>query len=170
MTPPLHVIDWPGSGRLATMARPPGGERLRETMSALRQAGVDVLVSALCADEYERAALADEAAAATDAGLDFVSFPIVDCGVPTPDSLPAATQLADRLAAEVRMGRYVVTHCWAGIGRSSLLAGAALVRLGVAPEQAWRLIATARGLTVPDAPDQEAWLYEFAALPLARWP
>lgn len=71
-------------------------------------------------------------------------------------------RLVDRLAAEVRADQFVVTHCWAGIGRSSLLAGATLVRLGVPPAQAWQLIRAARGLPVPDNRDQEAWLYRFA--------
>jgi protein-tyrosine phosphatase len=157
----LFVIEWSGPGRLATMARPRGGVELPEAMTSLAEAGVQVLVSALCAEEAERLELAGEAAAATGAGLEFINFPIVDGLVPEPGSL-AAGRLADRLAEDLRAERYVVTHCLAGIGRSSLLAGAALIRLGTTPDQAWRLIRAARGLHVPENLHQERWLYEFA--------
>jgi protein-tyrosine phosphatase len=161
----LFLIDTPGTGRLATMAHPRGGSWLVDEMAALREAGVDVLVSALCDDEYTRLELASEADAARAAGLQFVSFPIVDNGVPPAERTCAVGALADMLCDVVRAGRFVVTHCWAGIGRSSILAGAVLIRLGLTPEEAWRRIRAARGLAVPDNAVQEAWLHTFAANP-----
>lgn len=162
MTPPLHVIEWDGPGRLATMARPPGGEELPAAMAALAAAGVDVLVSALCDEEAAMLELADEATQAAAAGLELVCCPIVDGQLPEPAAMPALEKLVGRLAEEVRAGRFVVTHCFAGIGRSSMLAGATLVRLGVPPGEAWQLIRAARGLPVPDTRHQEDWLYDFA--------
>ncbi len=163
MRPTLYVVDTPAPGRLATMARPRGGEWLPDEMSALRQAGVDILVSALCADERVRLELLADEVAATDAGLEFISFPIVDREVP--DDADDLDPLADRLADAVRQSRFVVTHCYAGIGRSSILAGAVLLKLGLPPEEAWARIRAARGQPVPDNPVQEAWLHTFAARP-----
>ena len=160
----LYELQLTGPGRLATMAHPPGGDRLPVAMAALAGAGVDLLVSALCQDEVAALELADQPAAAARAGIEFVNLPIVDCRVPEPADMPAVRRLVDRLADAMRADRFVVTHCWAGIGRSSLLAGAALVRLGVDPAEAWRLIRTARGFPVPDNPDQEAWLYRLESL------
>lgn len=154
----LHEIAWPGPGRLATMRHPPGGPELPAAMARLAGAGAQVLVSALDDDEIKELALAGQPAAAAAAGLELVRFPIPDRGVPG----AGVARLADRLVGQLRADRFVVTHCWAGIGRSSLLAGAALVRLGVAPAEAWQLIRAARGLPVPDNRDQEAWLYTFA--------
>jgi protein-tyrosine phosphatase len=57
----------------------------------------------------------------------------------------------------------VVVHCRAGIGRSSLIAGTVLVRFGIPPEEAWRLITAARGFRVPETPEQGEWLTAFAA-------
>jgi protein-tyrosine phosphatase len=171
--PPLHIIGWPGPGALATMRHPPGGARLPEAMAALARAGARVLVSALCDHEVGRLELTGQPAAAAAAGLALVRFPIPDRGVPEPDAWPAVDRLVDRLAGELRRDRFVVTHCWAGIGRSSLLAGATLVRLGVPPARAWELIRAARGRPVPDNPDQQAWLYRFAdrgPAPGAGWP
>jgi protein-tyrosine phosphatase len=159
---PLYEIELPAGGRLATMAHPRGRDQLADSIARLREAGVDVLVSALRPDECEWLGLTGEAQAAEKAGLEFVSVPIVDADVPEPEQHDEIARLADRLADEVTNGRYVVTHCRAGIGRCSMLAGAVLLRLGLSPQEAWERIRKARGLRVPDMPAQEAWLYEFA--------
>src|SRR5690242_305620 len=46
------VIDWPAPGRLGVMVCPAGGERLADDLAALREEGVDTLVSAL--SDHER--------------------------------------------------------------------------------------------------------------------
>jgi len=170
MGPALHVIGWRGPGRLATMAHPRGGPWLADEMAGLALAGVDVLVSALTWEEDRRLGLTEVAAAAKTAGVEFVSFPIADRGVPrAPEiaGLPAAetdiVALGVRLAEHVRAGRFVVTQCFAGIGRSTLLACATLVLLGVGPQEALGMVAEARGLPVPDTDAQRHWLYDFAA-------
>src|SRR5262245_27238339 len=119
----FFAVDVP-IGRLATMAAPACCDRLDAQMSALRAAGVAVLVSALTREEYAYLKLAGEEGAARAAGCEFIAFPITDRGVP--DHLPAALAVADEIAAHMRAGRFVVTHCWGGIGRSTLLAAAAM--------------------------------------------
>ncbi len=156
----LYVVDAPAAGRLATMAHPRGGDWLADDLTALADAGVDLLVSALTDGELQELLMVDEAAQARAAGLDFVRYPIPD--VSLPPHLPAELELSARLADEVRAGRFVAIHCWAGIGRSSMLAGTVLVRLGVAPADAWALIREARGVSVPDNTAQERWLHDFA--------
>jgi protein-tyrosine phosphatase len=166
MRPALHVIAGPGPGRLATMAHPRGGAWLADEMAGLAAAGVDVFVSALTWDEDRRLGLTEAAEAATAAGIDFVSFPIADRGVPRPRDIGGDSDvvaLGVRLAAHVRSGRFVVTQCFAGIGRSTLLACTTLVMLGVGAEEALRLVTDARGLPVPDTDAQRHWLYAFAA-------
>jgi protein-tyrosine phosphatase len=143
------------------MAHPRAGGWLADDMAALAGLGMSMLVSALTDEEHHRLALAGVAEAARAAGLEYVEFPIVDRGVPDPAS--DVSRLADRLATEVQAGRSVVIHCWAAIGRSSLLAAATLVRLGVAPTEAWRRISRARGTVVPGTAEQQAWLDDFAA-------
>jgi protein-tyrosine phosphatase len=156
----LYVIETGTAGRLATMARPHGGGWLDDEMVGLREAGVDVLVSALTPDEYRELDLVGEPAAAAEAGLEFLQFPVVDTDIP--DGTRTAREMSARLAGAVRAGRFVVTHCRAGIGRCSMLAGATLIQLGATPEEAWQRIRTARGLPVPDNMRQEEWLYRFA--------
>jgi hypothetical protein len=45
-----------------------------------------------------------------------------------------------------------------GIGRSPLLLACILVSRGLAAEDAWKAIGTARGLPVPDTVEQREWL------------
>ncbi|MGW4803522.1 protein-tyrosine phosphatase family protein [Kitasatospora sp. NPDC004272] len=154
MRPALFTIDRPGPGRLSTMARPRGGDWLAEELAALAALGVSGLVSALTPAESAELGLAAEASLARAAGLRFTAVPIPDRTVPVlSEVLPAVDELTRRLAA----GDHLVVHCRAGIGRSSLLAAAVLVRSGADPDDTWDRIARARGLAVPDTPEQRAW-------------
>lgn len=84
--------------------------------------------------------------------------------MPVPTDLATVWRLTDRLAAALRADRLVVGDPLSGRRRACLLPGATLVRLGVDPAEAWRLIRAARGLPVPDNPAQEAWLYRVDSL------
>lgn len=157
MTLELYAIPVPGPGRLSTMPRPDGGDRLTAEMVALRAAGVDVLVSLQTDQERREIGLVDEAVAAAGAGLRFHGFPIADFGVPVRAEIDP---LLDALLADIRAGRHVAVHCWAGIGRSSLVAAALLVRLGTPADDAWSIISAARGHQVPETDSQRTWLVD----------
>ncbi|PSK83566.1 protein-tyrosine phosphatase [Murinocardiopsis flavida] len=155
----LFTIDAPCAGRLSTMAKPRGDDWLDEEMAALRDEGVDVLVSALTPAEMRETGLGGEPESARAAGLEFVPLPIPDRAVPDPDAvLPELRRLAARLDA----GAHVVTHCRFGVGRSSLLAASLLVLGGLDAEDAWTRIAAARGRSVPDTAEQRAWVARIA--------
>jgi protein-tyrosine phosphatase len=154
-SPNLYRIPVSPPGRLSVMPRPRGHDQLNDEMAALRGAGVDVLVCLQPAAEREMAGLAEEPAAAVRAGMEFHVFPIVDFGVPDHAKV---TPLLDTLTLRLKAGRHVVVHCYGGVGRSSLIAGALLVRLGTSAEQAWQIIAQARGCPVPETDAQRQWL------------
>jgi protein-tyrosine phosphatase len=97
--------------------------------------------------------------ACATAGLRFVGIPIPDRGVPDDATL---LPVLDQLHTALVEGGHVVIHCRAGIGRSSLLAGALLVRQGLEARDASERLATARGLAVPDTDQQRQWLHQFA--------
>jgi uncharacterized cupin superfamily protein/protein tyrosine phosphatase (PTP) superfamily phosphohydrolase (DUF442 family) len=141
------------------MPRPPGGDRLDGEMAALRAAGADVLVALPTHAEWHDLGLTDEPAAAARAGLAFHHFPIPDLGTPE----APVTPLIHALTGALRQGRTVVIHCRAGIGRSSLIAGAVLVALGATPARAWAAITEARGVPVPETAGQGRWLDDYAA-------
>jgi protein-tyrosine phosphatase len=157
-----YPIPAPPPGRLSIMPRPRGGGRLDGELRDLRAAGVDVLVCLLPATERRLLGLAGEPAAAARAGLAFHAFPIRDFGVPDPGATAA---LVDTLAAEYRAGRHIAIHCRGGIGRSSLVAAALLVRLGTPVERVWQVIGAARGHPVPETAAQRRWLTTLPGAP-----
>jgi len=156
--PKTYPIQHNFPGRLSTMPRPSGGAALNADLTFLKARGTEILVSALTPREQDELNLTAEATAATDAGLEFHAIPIGDFGIPDREEItPTLTHLLERLHG----GAHVVVHCWAGIGRSSLLAASLLVLDGVEPAKAWQLISTARGLPVPETDDQRAWVDPF---------
>jgi protein-tyrosine phosphatase len=163
----MMTVFWinPGAnGRLAIVPRPRGDKRLAEDLAALRQEGIDILVSLLTPQEVADLGLAREAALCEQTGIEFRSLPIPDHGVPV--SHRQLQELADALATERLHGKNIGAHCRAGIGRSALLMAAILCVEGLSPERALRLISNGRGVQVPDTPEQAEWLAGFAnALP-----
>jgi len=156
----LFVIERDGPGRLATMACPRGGDWLDDELQGLRTEGVEVVVSALTNSELVELQLSAEPELARQAGLTYISFPIPDRGAP--EEVAAITDLVGQLEERLAGGEFIVVHCRAGIGRSSLIAAAVLVREGLSPGEAWERISAARGLSVPDTEVQRAWLAAFA--------
>ena len=157
MSPALHVIAGPGPGQLATIAHPRTDAWPPELLRALAAAGAEVLVSALSVAELHRLGLDGTGAAAAEAGLEFVPFPVAE-GAVAHEEAAKVVGLAGLLADTVRSGRFVVTQCFGGIGRSTLLACTTLVLLGIAPGDALR-----RVTGDSDLPVTRDWLADFAA-------
>ncbi|WP_040807218.1 phosphatase domain-containing putative toxin [Nocardia concava] len=157
MRPTRYTVDRQGPGRLSIMAKPRGGEWLEDEMAALKSCGVDILVCALTPAELDECGLAAEPHTARNAGLHFVPLPIPDRGVPDRESILPTLR---HLAAELTNGAHILTHCRYGIGRASLLAASLLVLTGTAPTAAWNGVEKARGLPVPDTPEQRDWIGE----------
>ncbi len=125
-------------------------------MRTLAERGTTVLGSMLTDEEVQILGLTDEGAVAERHGLRFVRFPIVDHRTPT--SVEDAISFADGLADAYRAGESIVLHCFAGIGRSALMAIATLVRAEVPLEEATLALSAARGLRVPETPEQWAFV------------
>ena len=147
--------------RLAITPRPRGGDRLVDDIHLLRQAGIDIIVSALTLAEAEELGLLDEGQCCKNNGLEFLSFPIQDGSVPS--SFNAFDGLINSVIDYLRKGKAVGVHCRAGIGRSSMIVGCALVRNGFSVAAAFRAIQEARGCSVPDTPEQRQWVERFVS-------
>ncbi len=156
----IHWIEASIGGRLAIMARPRAGDWLDDEIAGWKGEGVDVVVSLLEIEEVEELGLQREAELCRATGIQFVSFPISDRGVPK--SQREAAELAESVAADVAAGRSVAIHCRAGIGRSSVIAACALIRAGLSADTAFAGIARARGVSVPDTDEQRDWVALFA--------
>ncbi|MHC5006055.1 MAG: dual specificity protein phosphatase family protein [Planctomycetota bacterium] len=161
MSPPPFWIRNAPLGRLATSPQPVPHEGLREDLAAWKDQGADIVVSLLGDGEQVINGLADEEDLCRDLGLEFHRFPITDHGLP--DSEDAFAALIERLHDESQRNRAIVVHCFAGIGRSTLVAAALLVRAGLTLPDALELISEARGITVPDTSAQHRWLASLEA-------
>jgi protein-tyrosine phosphatase len=151
----IFTIAGSGPGKLSTMARPRGGDWLVDEMDALRATGVSLLVSMLTPSEERDLGLAEEAAEAEAAGLEFIALPTPDFGLP---QVAAFRGVVNRLVRALEHGSHVVVHCRMGIGRSSMLAAAVLMAGGLTEQDAWAAVRKARGLEVPDTPRQRRWV------------
>lgn len=141
---------------IAQSARPRWPPELALDLQEARARGVDLLVSCQTEAEAARMGLLEEPEAAEAAGMAFLRHPIVDHSLPED---PAATvAFADRLVTELRAGRRILVHCFAGIGRSGLVVVSALIRAGLSPEEAIRRASLARGLPVPETAAQVRWV------------
>jgi protein-tyrosine phosphatase len=155
---PLFWIEGPWRGRLAIAARPRGGDWLVDEMNAWRHAGIDTVVSLLTSEENQDLELTREEPVCRAAGIEFVSFPIVDRSVPE-SSLSVARLLA-QLDEELTGGKSVVIHCRQGLGRAGLIAASLLIAHEADAKRALAAVSSARGVTIPETEEQRAWVIE----------
>lgn len=148
-------------GRLGIAPRPRGGDWLNDEVAAWRSSGVDCVVSTLTTREEAELDLSDEKTACRKHGLEFVSLPIPDRGVPSSPS--AFCDALTEVIAHLDAGRTILVHCRQGIGRASLIAASALAATGESPDLAFVRIQRARGCPVPDTEEQRNWVRRFVA-------
>ena len=158
--PSLHWVTGIAPHRLALMARPRGGDWLRDEVGAWHHAGIQSVVSLLGAPEVRDLDLRAEPTLCAEHGIKFRSFPIPDRG--TPSSARELSNLLAPLHAELLQGHAVAIHCRAGIGRTGLVAGCLLHLLQVPYEDIFHLLSRSRGLAVPDTAAQVEWVERFA--------
>ena len=163
----FYWIEGPWTGRLAIVPRPRGGEWLADEVRSWQQAGLNTLVSLLTPDEVADFELGKEGEWCQAHGIQFVSFPVPDRGVPA--SRTACLALVRELEHALTEGKRIAIHCRQGIGRSALLAACLLIVSGQDPETAFQHIGVARGCAVPDTAEQQEWVGacvpELVALP-----
>ena len=156
----VYWINGPWPGKLGILPRPRGADWLDYEVGAWKDAGVGVVVSLLTQAEDWELGLADERALVQQNGLTFIAFPIPDYSVPS--SMKTTRQLVSKLQDCLARGENVGIHCRQGIGRSSLVAACVLVTAGESAGTAFQHIKTARGVPVPDTPEQRDWVATYA--------
>lgn len=121
-------------GGLAIVPRPRGGDWLASEIANLKADGIDVLVSLLEPAEAMELGLVFEEWRCFEAGIEFVSLPVPDRGVP--DRETEFLAVAEKLRARIANGGHVGIHCRGCIGRSSMLAATILLLESVEPGDA----------------------------------
>jgi protein-tyrosine phosphatase len=138
---------------------------LADEIAGWRRAGIGAIVSLLKPEEEREFNLENEEREAQTQGMEFISLPITDRGVP--DAETDLTSTLERLDAILSGGRDVVVHCRQGIGRTGLLAACLLISRGLLPEDAIRRLTAARGAPVPETLEQRRWIDHYAVISAA---
>jgi protein-tyrosine phosphatase len=153
-------VHYVGSASFSIVLRPRGGDWLADDIRTLRRAGVRVLVSMLTPDEEEELELVREGACCKSVNIEFLSVPVLDLGIPkAPEPFEGA--MAKVLQA-LKRRRSVAVHCRQSIGRSGMFTCATLVALGFPLDKAIATASRARGVSVPETPQQLMWLEQHA--------
>lgn len=151
----VHKVCPLGKGFLAVRARPVASY-LEEECQSMADNGLTMVVSLLEAAEARRLGLQDEQQYCQQAGLRFISHPVIDHGLPVGQSM---LELASRLHGDIRQGEGVVIHCFAGIGRTGMLSSCVLMAAGYSADDATLMVSQARGVSVPETERQMDWIY-----------
>jgi protein-tyrosine phosphatase len=146
---------------LAIMPRPRAGDWLEDEIDKWQREGLNMVVSLLEPVEIAELEMGSEPKLCASRGIEYLSFPIPDRGVPT--SVAAFDTFLAPVVKRLRSGAAVGVHCRAGIGRAGLTAACILVRAGIPYPLAFPAITRARRVKVPDTEQQESWVQTFAA-------
>ncbi|HLW66858.1 MAG TPA: dual specificity protein phosphatase family protein [Gemmataceae bacterium] len=156
----IYWIPGPWAGRLAIAPRPRGGEWLEDEVTEWRRVGIDVDVALLKEDEVSELELPREEEFCQAHEIQFISFPMTDGAIP--ESRKAVCELVKTVMDLLSSGKSVLVHCRQGFGRSGIIAACLCIASGETPEAALARIGSARGHSVPDTPEQKAWVMDFA--------
>ena len=129
---------------------------MADELLGFKEVGVSCVISLLEPAEVSELGLNAEESMCRDLGIDFVSYPIADRGVP--ENLRSFAELVHDISERALAEDYVTVHCRAGIGRSGLVAAAVLVLNNFSVDDAFAAISKARGVAVPDTEEQYEWL------------
>jgi protein-tyrosine phosphatase len=149
-----EIIPCP-QGRIATMPRPRGGDWLKGELASLKAAGVTDIVTLLTLEDELDLQLLFEADLCEELGIRFHRHPTPDRDVPIRAEFEP---FIDSLTPLLEQNGFIAIHCRAGIGRSTVVAAALLIRLGLSATEAIALITHARGWDVPDTEEQLAFI------------
>lgn len=147
-------------GGVAITQRPRAVPYLDEDVAHWKREGLHIVASLLEAAEAEEVGLATQREVMRQTGLELVSLPVTDHGIPA--TLAAYDEVATMLADRVRDGRRIACHCFAGLGRSPTLAAGVLIRLGLDADEAIARLSEARRVPVPETQPQFDWICDYA--------
>lgn len=156
----IYRIRGPWTGALIIVSRPRGGDWLSDEARSWKKEELDVVVSLLTREEQDEFGLLDEQELSEKLGVQFVSLPIADLGVPS--SREEAMRVLSWIEKLLTAGKKVGVHCRQSVGRSGMIAAALLVMSGSDPHEAFASVSSDRGLPVPETEAQRKWVIELA--------
>ena len=156
----LYWLNGPWKGKLALAARPRGGDWLGDEIADWKREKIDLVLSLLTPEEEQDLDLRGEGPEVKAQGLAFSSFPIPDRQIPKSEAKLAET--LETVNNLLSAGKNVVVHCRQGIGRTGLIASCLLVKSGMSPGAAMDTVSAARGVAVPETPEQRVWIERYS--------
>jgi protein-tyrosine phosphatase len=143
------------------MMSAPGRDRsLSEDLDSLRHLHrAELLVSLVSDHELEILRIPDLVERARDRGIETLRWPFGDFSVPS--DIASLTTPVNRILHTAACGRTAIIHCWAGLGRTGLVAAACLVARGFTPAEAIVAVRRCRPRAIENS-DQEEAISHFA--------
>ncbi|WCL50282.1 isochorismatase family protein [Leptospira sp. GIMC2001] len=125
---------------------------LSDDLNVLKEEGIKKVYSLITEDEYREYGVPNLKWGYEEAGLSFLSFPILDQGIPAREDLP---KIIDDIDQELQSGNNVLVHCVGGLGRSGTIAAAYLIaKSGIGAEDAIRTVRQHRSERAVESKEQ----------------
>ena len=153
------IEEFNNGAAVGIMPRPRGEDWLEDEIKRFELNGVQTIVSLLEPNETTELGLKGEESFCRKYNINFINYPVPDRGLPK-DQL-TVNRFIDGLKGKIDKGQRMVIHCRMGIGRSSMIAAAVLLKNGMKADKIFNQISHIRGLKVPDTDDQIDWLRRF---------
>ncbi len=119
-----NQFSWIIPDKLAGMERPGSVCKLEEDLEFLKNVGINIIINL---EEYVWNY--DE--------FDVKHIPIEDFKAPTLSDIEEFVELVEH---NIRKGKRIVVHCYAGMGRTNLMLASYLVYLGLNPDEALNVV------------------------------
>jgi ADP-ribosylglycohydrolase/protein-tyrosine phosphatase len=133
---------------------------LQSDLVRLATLGTSTLVSLVEEHELRALGIPDLLHVARALTIVVERFPIPDGAAP--QDLAEVRRLVDSIVDRADRGEVVVIHCRGGLGRSGTIGGAVLVAMGHSVEEAFAILAEARGPRCPENDLQRDFVRRFA--------
>jgi protein-tyrosine phosphatase/predicted esterase len=155
-------------GTIGVMSAPGRERELAADLDELAERhGCVVLVSLVSDHELDLLRIADLPERCTERGIRVIRFPFGDFS--TPDSIEEVMSLTAEIIRIARRGGMVAIHCWAGLGRTGLVAACCLAARGLSSSDAVAAVRRCRPRAIENR-DQEEFIDQFAAILAAAEP
>lgn len=133
---------------------------LKEDLSRLKEYyQTDILITLIEKHEFSFLHIDNLFSELDSLGIKHIWFPIKDESVP--DSLDIFTQLVKQIIHLTTLGKTVIIHCRAGLGRTGMVVACCLVALGYTPKSSIELVRKTREYTI-ETLEQEEYVTEFS--------
>lgn len=152
----IYWIDFLKKGALGMMARPKGNDWLEDEIISLKNNEIDLVVSLLEKQEEISLKIENESFFCKKYDINYINFPIPDRGIPKNTS--SFVSLIETINEYLKCNKKVVVHCRMGIGRTSLVAAALLIKNNSKYDNVFNYLSATRTLTVPDTEEQKDWI------------